>query len=345
MSSSNTANSQSDSVDEASAPFFIFGCGRSGTSLLSRMISSHPNLTVPLESHIFNSFSALEGYYGDLSQRPNRLRLIEDILSTQAIQGWQLEASIDDIERCVKSPDLGGVFDAIMQSWTSSKNKKRWGEKTPRHVFHWDDIHRHYPNAKIVHIVRDGRDVALSFMDARFGPKTSYMGAVYWKHYLQKVRQLQVAESNVLEVHYEDLLADPETTLTAVCEFLGEEYSDDMLRFYDNSLLYTTDSRNRVNLQSALMQSNTCKWRDQFSDADLERFEAVAGDELRLCGYELTSEEKLPQSSTTEYLYQKYFISAPKRFIAMLKNVQGHREAWIMLSIRMRIMFSLLRYR
>ena len=57
-------------------PFFIFGCGRSGTSLLSRMLNQHSRLAVPYESHLFNTFSPLLKYYGDLNSLPNRKRLI-----------------------------------------------------------------------------------------------------------------------------------------------------------------------------------------------------------------------------------------------------------------------------
>lgn len=333
------------STKKERAPFFIFGCGRSGTSLLSRMLSQHQSIAVPLESHIFRSFSALEGYYGDLSRRKNRLRLIEDILSTQAIQAWQLEASSEEIERLVNSPDLGGVFDAIMESWTNLNDKKRWGEKTPRHVYHWDDIHGYYPNAKVVHIVRDGRDVALSFMDARFGPKTTYMGAHYWKQYLNKVQMLKVSASDVLEVRYEDLLTDPRKTLGVVCEFLGEEFDEKMLSFYENKQPYATDKRNRVNLQQSLMVENAEKWRKRFGDLELQRFEAIAGDQLNKYGYELVSRNSSMQQSALEHAIQKYFISAPKRVIAMVKNVQGQREAWIMLLIRLRLVFSAARFR
>ena len=65
--------------NNSNAPFFIFGCGRSGTSLLSRMLNQHSRLAVPYESHLFNTFPPLLKYYGDLYSLPNRKRLVDDI--------------------------------------------------------------------------------------------------------------------------------------------------------------------------------------------------------------------------------------------------------------------------
>jgi hypothetical protein len=71
------------------APFFIFGCPRSGTSLLSRMLNSHERLALPYESHVFNNFYAWLKDYGSLATVDGRTQLIDDILTTDVMQDWR----------------------------------------------------------------------------------------------------------------------------------------------------------------------------------------------------------------------------------------------------------------
>lgn len=111
----------------------MFGCGRSGTSLLSRILNHHPNIAVPFESHVFNTYFPLLRYYGDLENVRNRRRLVADILASYYFRHWKPE------------PD--------------------------------EQLRELYPNARVIHIVRDGRDVAVSLIGARFGPKTVFKAA------------------------------------------------------------------------------------------------------------------------------------------------------------------------
>jgi len=306
--------------------FFIFGCPRSGTSLLSRILNAHPNIAVPPESLIYGKFSSQKAY-GDLSTQKDQEKLLEDILLSYELKVWEPKVSRELASTLMEESGFGSVFDAILSSWAFSQNKSHWGEKTPRHIFHWREIQKQFPNAKIIHIVRDGRDVGLSLLKARFGPKTIFSAANLWVKYLDEFERikLQTNESVVYEIKYEELLTDPENVLKGVCKFLGEEYSSDLLEFYKNDTPYKTDVINEQNLRNPLLITNAGKWKTVMKEDMLKVFESIASRHLKKFGYEVKNYSA--KLSRVEQCYYQYLLSPFMRIISMAKNTQGYREA------------------
>ncbi len=307
-------------------PFFIFGSPRSGTSLLSRMMDAHEELVVPQESLLFKMFCPFLKFYGDLSQLENQKVLLKDMLNTRVIGYWSPKPKFEEVLPWIQSPGLGGVVEALIKSTAPDKSLKLWGEKSPGHVFYWPQIKSYFPNAKVVHIIRDGRDVAGSLLKARMGPKTYYAAAKLWRDYMQGMEAVKAncSAENYVEIHYEQLLADPETNLKKICDVLGVAYSDNMLNFHKNEALYATDARNRENLQKPLMASNKEKWRSLMSLQDLQEFETVAGNYLKQFGYPLVNELG-PMSSVKQALIQ-YVTSPAVRFVSRARDSQGQLE-------------------
>ena len=318
-------------------PIFVFGCGRSGTSLLSRILNHHPNIAVPFESHLFNTYFPLLKYYGNLEDFRNRERLVADILSSYYFRHWQPRPDEQAILAEIRGPRFGDVFHAIHTTWARSTGKPRWGEKSPNHVEYWDQLREIYPNAQVVHIVRDGRDVAVSLMGARFGPKTVFKAAEYWRDYLLHVERLkQTTEpKSIFELKYEDLVRDPERQVQELCNFLNEPYTEALLRYYDTETTYPTDSRNEQNLKKPIMRDNTGKWRTMLSTTEIGIFEAVAGDMLERYSYKRNGPPVHLSSMQTWYL--RWLQSPPRRMLAIMKNRRGYVEAWIMSKIRVRL--------
>ena len=192
-----------------------------------------------------------------------------------------------------------------------------------------------YPDAQVVHIVRDGRDVAVSLMSARFGPKTVFRAAEYWRDYLLHVEELKnkTDEADIFELKYEDLVRDPETQVRSLCRFLDEPYVETLLRYHESDDRYPTDKRNEQNLQKPIMRDNTGKWKTALSDREIAIFEAVAGEMLERYGY---ARHGTPaRLSAPRIWYFRWVQSPPRRLYAMLKNRRGYVEAWIMLKIRL----------
>lgn len=320
--------------------FFIFGSPRSGTSLLSRMMDSHEHLVVPQESLLFKMFSSFLKYYGDLSLIDNQKTLLEDMLKTRVIGYWSPQPKYEDVLALIVKPGFGGVVEALIRSTAPDKQLRLWGEKSPGHVFYWSQIIAAFPNAKIVHIIRDGRDVASSLLNARMGPKTYYAAGKLWVDYIQQMDRVkgECAPENYVEIHYEALLSEPEKNLKEICKTLGIDYSDSMLRFFENDSLCATDARNRENLQMPLMASNKEKWRSKMSKKELQEFETVAGDDLKKHGYELANE--LGALPVINQLWIKNIYSPAIRFISRAKDRQGHKEFLSLQSVKAKRVMS-----
>ena len=169
--------------------FLIIGAQRSGTSLLTRILNQHPQLAVPPESHFFNTFVPLQRFYGDLNEEHNLNKLIDDVLTTPKISEWSSLPTPGQILARLHERNLGAVFVALLDSWAESQGKSIWGEKSPRHVFYWSEISESLPNIPAVHIVRDGRDVALGLIRARFGPKSVYAAGKRWKRWMAAIEE------------------------------------------------------------------------------------------------------------------------------------------------------------
>lgn len=321
--------------------FFIFSCPRSGSSLLSRMLNQHSEIAIPYESQIFNYFYPWIDYYGDLSKTDNLERFVSDILSTDFIHDWSNPPSQEEVIKNVKVPNFGGVFNAILESWMIRNKKKLWGEKTPRHIFYWKEILSIFPNAKIIFIVRDGRDVALSLLGARFGPKTIYGAAKWWEQYcsIMEVIESNIPKERFVQVAYEDLISKPKENLTRICKFLDLEYESTMLDFHTQKSEYKSDSINQENLKKPVMSNNMNKWRNEFSPKERHFFDKVAGEYLEKNGYSRSIENK-SRKYGMQWLIHKYVENPVKKGVAMVKNRKGHKNWLVQFKIVAKLIYE-----
>jgi len=290
------------------------------------MLGNHENIVIPQESLIFKMFWSFKSHYGDLSNKTSQLELLKDILSTRVIGYWEPKAEFHKASSLLEKPGFGGVVEAIILSTVDGKDIALWGEKSPGHAFYWEAIKSCFPNAIVVHIVRDGRDVATSLIKARMGPKTYYACAKLWQSYLKEIKKVEKScdPKNFIEIKYEDLLKNTEGVLTRICETLQIRYSDRMLQFFENSSAYKTDAVNARNLHSPLIINNAQKWRKAMSKNQILEFEAIADKELLTKGYEPAAENDC--YSKAQLALSSLVYSPIARFKSRAKDVQGQKE-------------------
>jgi hypothetical protein len=156
-------------------------------------------------------------------------------------------------------------------------------ERTPLHAFHLELINEIYPDAQFVHIIRDGRDVARSIAAQDWGPQTIADAAKEWRDAVTSARAAGLPPERYREVRYEALLADPETEIAALYEWLGLPTSSAELA---QAVAESARPENVDRFGIGGVASE--KWRSAFTDADLAAFTAVAGDLIDELGYSPT---------------------------------------------------------
>ena len=321
-------------------PFFILGAPRSGTSLLSRMLDSHPAIAVPDETKIVETFLPLLPAYGDLREAARLRRLVEDILGWRWVQRLPDPPTADAVLPRVARPDLGAVFAAVLDAWAAGQGKSRWGEKTPSNLYFWPQIAAWFPDAAVVHILRDGRDVAVSQIQAPFGPKTIPTAARRWVYFVTGIRALrdEMGSGRYVEVRYEDLLAEPETTMATVLRTIGEPFDPAMLDFHRRARPVGTDPVNDRNIQRPLQAANSGKWAGALTTRQLEVLESLAGPTLDACGYPRATNAR-PMGGT-ERAAHALLVQPLHKARAMLANWAGMAESLERQRLRWRLKLS-----
>jgi hypothetical protein len=224
-----------------------------------------------------------------------------------------------------------------MSAYAALRGKRRWGEKTPGYIGWWREILQAFPDMKVIHVVRDPRDVAVSLCRARFGPAHVFPAAKHWRRYVSQVEEMRakLPGESYLQVRYEDLLLEPKSVLQQVCRFLGETFSPQMLSFHTNTKKYPTDPRNFKNLNRPLMTGNTQKWKRNLSRREVRLVEAAAGPALERYGYKASVPN--PSVSRLETLVCNWIEHPPRRLVVGVKNFQGQVSALRKLRIYTRL--------
>jgi hypothetical protein len=304
------------------------------------MLDSHPNIGIPYESHFYNGLYPVVRHYGDLDDQRTRT-LVTEILRSEFVKKWATLPSVTETLAAITRPGFDGVVEGLLRAWTLRQGKSRWGEKTPQHALCWRTILAGFPDLQVIHLIRDGRDVALSYKAAFFGPKHAYHLAERWGQYLAAAEESQavLGEGGFLPVRYEDLTADPERELRRICDFLGEEFAPSMLTFHRGALAQISDQRNLANLRRPILTDNVGKWRKEMSAREIRIFEALAGAKLERYGYnKALGEARIP---AWEAFSCRYLEHPPRRAWAMLRNRQGYRIALERLRLRLRLRLGL----
>jgi hypothetical protein len=267
---------------------FVVGCNRSGTTLLSGMLDSHPELAVVHESLFVPALITSTGPPQEFAADT----FVDELVANVGFFRLGLEA--DTVRAAVDAVRPDGVAAAIrvvFDSYARAAGKPRYGEKAPDYVRSMPLIAAVLPESKFVHLIRDGRDVAPAIVDVPEGTDDLVKAARFWVQMVSAGRRdgPALGAGRYLEVRYEHLVTDPRRVLGTVCDFLELEFDPTMLSYHERADDIIRHSRNEW-MHGSIRKPPTPglrDWRRDLSADDLRKVEAVAGPTLVECGYEL----------------------------------------------------------
>lgn len=276
-------------ADADIAPFFIVGCPRSGTTLLQRMLNAHPDVAVAPETFFVRRFWSNRDRYGDLTDDAHLDSLVDDIVASSAFEEMGLDAEDFRARARAFSDQMGGVFGALLDQFGEARGASVVGEKTPNHVLHIAILHRWFPEAQFVHLVRDPRGVVNSWRSVPWSSGYRWRDAEVWVEYVSAGRQEEDRYgAYVRSLHFEDLVRWPEKELRVLCEFLGLRYDDRMLAFHEQEPAAVDLEQEPWKARAADPIDPTVadRWRGELSWGAQAQVEAVASAEMGRWSYD-----------------------------------------------------------
>lgn len=280
---------------------FVVGCPRSGTTLLQRMLDHHPMLAVANDSHLIPQ--PLEDLPIGVDP-PLTPDLVEWVGTYRAFSRLQLpDGAVQEAASGART--YGEFVGALYNEYGRLRGKRLAGEKSGRYVRSLPRLNALFPWVRNIHIIRDGRDVALSTLDwARGGKGPSKLAlweeepvglcALRWRSYVNVGREdgAALGRDRYREVLYEDLVARPEAELSALAAFLGLPDAVEMATYY----VGRTRHKAGISTKKAWLPPTPGlrNWRTDLPEPDRAVFEALAGDLLVELGYELSVEHIRP---------------------------------------------------
>jgi len=215
----------------SNAPFFIVGSGRSGSTLLRMILASHSRIAIPPETWFLIPLCEQIPL-----ERPLDASAVEKAIAIMTghyrwpDMGVDASAFRQEVTS-VKEPYLKDVVEIVYRKHLKEEGKTRWGDKTPGYIKIVPELAKLYPDARFIHLVRDGRDVAKSFQSTGwYGPLLHDNTREWTEALAYETRWSRSAlASKILSVRYEDMIGDSEAIVRKICAFLGEEFEPQML--------------------------------------------------------------------------------------------------------------------
>ncbi len=316
---------------------FVVGATRSGTTLLRLMLDAHPEIAIPSETHFIPELVAARDKHGATPER-----MLELLTSHRRWGDFQMEpddlaarwAAIDPLT----GPAAVRAFYALYGE--GHEGADRWGDKTPGYIKSMREIQGYLPEARFIHLIRDGRDVAISVLKQDWGPQSIEAAAEKWRSRVLRGRSQAPYLGFYMEVQFEDLVVHTERELRRICEFIELDFHPDMLGYHETAEQRLQEKARALPRAHGEAQSaekrlashaktfeppnpdhiNT--WKQRMSPEDRAAFEALAGDLLADLGYEISA----PEPASEEVHVPKRGMRLPRparRAISVAKHVTG----------------------
>jgi len=263
-------------------PVFIVGTPRSGTSLLRLLLNRHPDIGLCDETYFFYYVFHRQRTFGDLKDPVKREFVVDRYLETDRARRLKLDMNSLRDTLIREGTDYRNLFASLMKFYADFHDKKLYGEKTPHHALEAELLCDLFPDCRLIHLVRDPRDVVASLQRMPWGSSSISANARLWVRCVTTVERCS-EKSNFLRVNYESLVSHPEPGLQRICTFLGTPYDENMLKSRSD------DDADRWWFEGArkpVSSSRIEKWRTELRPDQASIVEWVAGDTMKMLGYQ-----------------------------------------------------------
>ena len=281
--------------NESYKPFFIIGSGRSGNTLLRRMINNHSILKIPPETYVLGK--AIRRYRQNRGMRWNDL--VEYVFSAFEFHpefetfDISLRPLVQELKNTPRSNrNLAYMLDRFYHysCQKTGSNCVRWGDKTPLNTFYLERIFAIFPDAKFIHILRDGCDVVSSYVNSGIY-KSLKEAAERWIASVELVEKFYMSHPSVgITIRYEELVSDPKNTLINLCGFLGVDFEEQMLanisESNSNKMGDVEKRAHHSNVMKPVSVSSIGRGRAELSGEQKLLVDKIIGDQLKRLGYE-----------------------------------------------------------
>jgi hypothetical protein len=295
--------------DRKHSPVFVMGCHRSGTNLLYDMLLSSGGFAI--YRGFLPIYKILIPRFGSMKSRAHREKILETWLRSKGFRRTGLDAEQLSARLLDECRTGGDFIRVVMDSVARSQQVQRWAVYDPDNVLHVERVKRDIPNALFVHIIRDGRDIALSLKKMEgFTPlpwdrdqtESLVATSLYWQWMVHKGRaDGRKFSADYIEIRYEDLITSPHETLGKLGGFLDHDLDYDRIQRAGLGRLSETNSSFRE--EGAKEKLNPLgRWKERLAHADVAAIEATVGECLQGNGYELS----LPAAERRRSLRQSW---------------------------------------
>lgn len=298
------------------APVFVLGCPRSGTTLLYDMLLSAGGFAVYLaESNVFNVLSLR---FGDLGISANLEKLLPVWLQSKLFRASGLNARRISEKLRNECRSTGDFLRIVMDEIGREQGMGRWAENSPETVLYLPSVKKNIPEALVIHIIRDGRDVATSLSGLKYvrplpwENRQSVLGAaVYWEWIVERAQACgRLYPQDYLEIRFEDLISSPQSTLDRVGQFIDHDLSYSLIK----QVAYGSIIKPNTTFASELYQKSfnpIGRWKSRLPPAQTFQVEQVIGTTLNRVGYELSDSQSQAHTPAGKHAvraaYRSYF--------------------------------------
>lgn len=290
-------------------PFFIVGAPRSGTTLLAVLLDRHSNISIGPETQYYTEFIPRNW----ANRKPESYeQLVDSALASKRIADFGLDR--DQLLRHFKTYELSSanLLLSIMEVHAIKNSKLHPGEKSPMHIDYVPAILDQFPDAKVISVLRDGRDVVRSLLKVPWAiprnPRRLQLFCLRWIDAVEKMIHYQktLPSHRFMSVRFEDILRQPRLELEKICDFLGEEFEPTQLEPAQSSNVIPQWEQNWKNKAEETLDIGRIEaWRKSSDQKQLWIMNSMMGPMLERMGYADTTLKGCPPAIRTKLFLQK----------------------------------------